>query len=180
MIPASQGLEKLITDRNTHDKVRKRALSLIAEWVAEWTEADDGDGAEAVGVMEDLYNTLKGKSGYKLVTLRFQCSDYPPLKDYTFQTPSDPPPPAVDDEIRRKEEEELQRVLEMSVRDRGGWGSNGYGSSGLSGSSNGAGGSGGTGPATSTGFVPTQPGTSAGGASTAAAGSNTASSGGHG
>ncbi len=30
------------------------------------------------------------------------------------------PPPTVDDEIRRKEEEELQRVLEMSMQDRGG------------------------------------------------------------
>lgn len=34
------------------------------------------------------------------------------------------PPPAVDDEIRRREEEELQRVLELSMQDKGGraWG----------------------------------------------------------
>jgi signal transducing adaptor molecule len=30
------------------------------------------------------------------------------------------PPPAVDDEVRRREEEELQRVLEMSMQDKGG------------------------------------------------------------
>lgn len=32
------------------------------------------------------------------------------------------PPPAIDDDIRRKEEEELQRVLEMSMQDKGGRG----------------------------------------------------------
>jgi signal transducing adaptor molecule len=34
------------------------------------------------------------------------------------------PPPAVDDDIRRREEEELQRVLELSMQDKGGrqWG----------------------------------------------------------
>ena len=32
----------------------------------------------------------------------------------------EPPPPEVDDEIRRKEEEELQRVLELSMQDKGG------------------------------------------------------------
>jgi signal transducing adaptor molecule len=40
--------------------------------------------------------------------------------DYKFEEPSEPPPPQVDDEIRRKEEEELQRVLEMSMQDKGG------------------------------------------------------------
>ena len=40
--------------------------------------------------------------------------------DYKFEQPSEVAPPAVDDEIRRKEEEELQRVLEMSMQDRGG------------------------------------------------------------
>ena len=43
-----------------------------------------------------------------------------PDVDYKFEQPEDTAPPAVDDEIRRKEEEELQRVLEMSMQDRGG------------------------------------------------------------
>lgn len=44
------------------------------------------------------------------------------MADYKFEAPQEPPPPTVDDEIRRKEEEELQRVLEMSVQDKGGRG----------------------------------------------------------
>jgi len=42
------------------------------------------------------------------------------VSDYKFDAPQEAPPPTVDDEIRRKEEEELQRVLEMSMQDRGG------------------------------------------------------------
>jgi signal transducing adaptor molecule len=42
------------------------------------------------------------------------------ILDYKFEQPEEAPPPTVDDEIRRKEEEELQRVLEMSMQDRGG------------------------------------------------------------
>ncbi|THU95019.1 hypothetical protein K435DRAFT_667261 [Dendrothele bispora CBS 962.96] len=91
------GLERVVVDRNTHEKVRRRILSLIAMWTAEF-EKDP-----TLGVMEDCYNGLQTK-GYK------------------FETPSEPPPPAIDDEIRRKEEEELQRVLEMSMQDRGGRG----------------------------------------------------------
>lgn len=43
-----------------------------------------------------------------------------PDVDYKFEQPSEVAPPTVDDEIRRKEEEELQKVLEMSMQDRGG------------------------------------------------------------
>jgi signal transducing adaptor molecule len=42
------------------------------------------------------------------------------ILDYKFEAPQEPPPPAVDDEVRRREEEELQRVLAMSVQDKGG------------------------------------------------------------
>ena len=49
---------------------------------------------------------------------------FPPVadctQDYKFQPPDEPAPPAVDDEVRRREEEELQRVLEMSMLDKGG------------------------------------------------------------
>ncbi|KAF9038079.1 hypothetical protein BJ165DRAFT_1553936 [Panaeolus papilionaceus] len=91
----TQALEKLIIDRNTHEKVRKRALGLISMWAGEF-EHD-----ETLGIMEDCYNNLKAKN-------------------YKFNEVKEPPPPTVDDEIRRKEEEELQRVLEMSMQDRGG------------------------------------------------------------
>ncbi|KIJ65246.1 hypothetical protein HYDPIDRAFT_89233 [Hydnomerulius pinastri MD-312] len=91
----TQALEKLITDRTTHEKVRRRALSLIAMWTADF-ERDP-----TLGIMEECYNNLKAKN-------------------YKFETPDEPPPPSVDDEVRRREEEELQRVLEMSMRDKGG------------------------------------------------------------
>lgn len=42
------------------------------------------------------------------------------LTGYKFQAPTEPPPRDIDDEIRRREEEELQRVLELSVQDKGG------------------------------------------------------------
>ena len=74
----TQGLEKLVTDRvsavldalpvdfpalsdvaissqNSHDKVRKRALSMILIWTTEF------ENDESLGVMEDCYNSLKGK-----------------------------------------------------------------------------------------------------------------------
>jgi signal transducing adaptor molecule len=112
----TQCLEKIITDRTTHEKVKRRALALIAQWTAEF------ENDTTLGVMEDCYNNLKSKN-------------------YKFEAPQEPPPPTVDDEVRRREEEELQRVLEMSVQDKGGrgqWGS--YSADPL----NGAGGSGST------------------------------------
>ncbi|KAL0066715.1 hypothetical protein AAF712_006320 [Marasmius tenuissimus] len=89
----TQGLEKLVTDRNTHEKVRRRTLELIAMWTAEFQSDTQ------LGIMEESYNNLKSKN-------------------YKFEAPNEPPPPTVDDEIRRKEEEELQRVLEMSMTDK--------------------------------------------------------------
>jgi len=49
---------------------------------------------------------------------------YPYLvtQGHKFEQPMEPPPPQVDDDIRRREEEELQRVLELSVQDKGGRG----------------------------------------------------------
>ncbi|KAF9785151.1 hypothetical protein BJ322DRAFT_1124074 [Thelephora terrestris] len=88
-------LEKLITDRTTHDKVRNRALGLIEEWKYEFESNTE------LGIMEECYNNLK-------------------TKNYKFDAPVEPPPVDVEDEIRRKEEEELQRVLELSVQDKGG------------------------------------------------------------
>ncbi|TFL04895.1 hypothetical protein BDV98DRAFT_648130, partial [Pterulicium gracile] len=91
----TQGLERLINDRTTYEKVRRRALGLIATWTAEF------ENDTTLGIMEELYTSLKAKK-------------------MSFDTPQEAPPPAVDDEIRRKEEEELQRVLEMSMQDKGG------------------------------------------------------------
>ncbi|KAI1793433.1 hypothetical protein LXA43DRAFT_1000697 [Ganoderma leucocontextum] len=109
----TQGLEKLVTDRTTHDKVRKRVLGLVVIWSAEF-EKDS-----ALGMMDECYENLKSK-GYK------------------FETPDEPPPPEVDDDVRRREEEELQRVLELSMQDKGGrsqWESYSLASSGGAGGS---------------------------------------------
>ncbi|KAJ6520673.1 hypothetical protein DFH09DRAFT_851751, partial [Mycena vulgaris] len=95
------GLERVITDRNTHEKVRTRALGLVAMWTAEFAEDS------TLGIMQECHDSLKAKN-------------------YKYTAPDTPPPPAVDDAIRRREEEELQRVLEMSVRDRGGRGAYPY------------------------------------------------------
>ena len=78
------------------------------------------------------------------------------IQDYKFQPPDEPAPPTVDDEVRRREEEELQRVLEMSMHDKGG--RTGYTkysaqSSGAGGSSSGLA----VGPSTSNAAGPTHP-----------------------
>jgi len=67
--------------------------------------------------MEDCYNNLKSKG---VQSANHLCIEYRHATGHRFETPQEPLPPTVDDEIRRKEEEELQRVLEMSMHDRGG------------------------------------------------------------
>ncbi|KAI0046549.1 hypothetical protein FA95DRAFT_1606836 [Auriscalpium vulgare] len=110
----TQALEKLITDRATHEKVRRKSLGLIAMWTIEW-KTDP-----TLSMMEECHNSLAAKK-------------------YNFDAPNEPPPPDVDDEVRRREEEELQRALEISVQDKGGRGQ--WGQYSLA-SSSGAGGSG--------------------------------------
>ncbi|KAJ7613020.1 hypothetical protein FB45DRAFT_692250, partial [Roridomyces roridus] len=142
----TSGLERVITDRNTHERVRTRALGLIAQWTEDFK--DDS----TLGIMGECYEALKAKN-------------------YKYSAPDTPPPPSVDDAERRREEEELQRVLEMSVRDRGGraaydaYGgssSSGAGASGYTASSGAAGGSAGgsasgaAAAAYSSGYVPPQ------------------------
>ena len=57
------GLEKLITDRNTHEKVKKKALVLVAMWNEEFAHySEPGGDSGGLGVMGELYDRLKGKS----------------------------------------------------------------------------------------------------------------------
>ena len=68
--------------------------------------------------MEECYTNLKSKG-------------------YRFDSSNEPPPPEQDDVLRRQEEEELQRVLEMSMHDKGGrgqWNQYSLASSGAGGS----------------------------------------------
>jgi signal transducing adaptor molecule len=132
--------------QTTHDKVKRRALMLIAMWVEEF-ESDPN-----LGIMEECYESLKAKS---TASYPFSPSFCPHLActDYKFE-PADEPPPRDDDEARRREEEELQRVLELSIQDKGGrknW--NEYSLA----SSSGAGGSG---SQASTASQPVEPATS--------------------
>ncbi|KAF8267789.1 hypothetical protein EI94DRAFT_1661731 [Lactarius quietus] len=95
----TQALERLITDRTTHDKVRRRILMLIAMWT------EDFESDPNLGIMEECYENLKAKN-------------------YKYE-PVDEPPPRDEDDVRKREEEELQRVLELSMQDKGGrknWG----------------------------------------------------------
>ncbi|KAN0137027.1 hypothetical protein V8E53_005024 [Lactarius tabidus] len=95
----TQALERLITDRTTHDKVRRRILMLIAMWT------EDFESDPTLGIMEECYENLKAKN-YK-----YEANEEPPPRD--------------NDEVRKREEEELQRVLELSIQDKGGrknWG----------------------------------------------------------
>ncbi|KAH7335578.1 hypothetical protein B0J17DRAFT_575926 [Rhizoctonia solani] len=109
----TQGLEKLATDRNGHDKVKKRTLALIKMWSGEFAYDPQ------LGLMEETYSNLKSKG-------------------MQFEDLEETPAPNYDDEARRREEEELQRVLEMSLHDKGGrdrWAE--YTSGGASGSGSG-------------------------------------------
>lgn len=87
--------------------------------------------------MEELYSNLKGKG------MRF---------DDITETPA----PEYDDEARRREEEELQRVLEMSVHDKGGrdrWNEYTSNAAGSSASASGSKPVGGGAPGISNGYV---------------------------
>ncbi|KAI9464473.1 hypothetical protein BJY52DRAFT_1249298 [Lactarius psammicola] len=110
----TQALERLITDRTTHDKVRRRILMLIAMWT------EDFESDPTLGIMEECYEGLKAKN-------------------YKYENVEEPPPHD-DDEARKREEEELQRVLELSIQDKGG--RKNWGEYSLASSSSGAGGSG--------------------------------------
>ncbi|KAG8784683.1 ESCRT-0 subunit protein hse1 [Ceratobasidium sp. 428] len=122
----TQGLEKLATDRNGHDKVKKRTLGLIKLWAGEFAHDPQ------LGLMEECYNSLKAKG-------------------MRFEDLGDNPAPQYDDEAARREEEELQRVLEMSKVDKGGrdrWNEyTSYGIGGASGSGSGSQPGGSNGPA---------------------------------
>ncbi|KAI0272382.1 hypothetical protein BC834DRAFT_1038490 [Gloeopeniophorella convolvens] len=108
----TQALERLITDRTTHDKVRHRALMLIAMWAQEF-ENDPN-----LGIMEECYDSLKAKSTASRSTQPESLLNLF-ITDYRFEQ-TDEPPPRDDDDVRRREEEELQRVLELSMQDKGG------------------------------------------------------------
>lgn len=102
----TQTLQRIVVDRNTHEKVRTKTLELIKEW-----SKDFGDDA-SLGMVAETMEALKTQ-GYK------------------FEQPAvEAPPTEPSSDLLRKEDEELRRVLELSMQDVGGRGSNsssGYG-----------------------------------------------------
>src|SRR6266404_6174512 len=88
--------------------------------IAMWTEDFESD--PTLGIMEECYENLKTKS--MAASFPLSHSAHMPLIDHKFE-PVHEAPPRDDDEARKREEEELQRVLELSVQDKGGrknWG----------------------------------------------------------
>jgi signal transducing adaptor molecule len=107
--------------------VQKKAL----KYIHDWAEQFESSGEPNLGLMGELYDQLRAKSGCR------RCRRTNP-PDIQFQE-AEPAPEVANDETRRRaEEEELARVLELSKQDKGGWGSAG-GAGG--GSSSGGGGS---------------------------------------
>lgn len=139
----------------THEKVKRRALYLISLWTGEF------ENNSQLGLMEELYNTLKGKSDARPLSCCAEDAQY--ITDFKFEQVAEAPPPDVDDEVRRKEEEELQRVLEMSMHDKGGRNLSAWGDSNATSAAGGsrvAASSSSTslpGPSSSGGYTPTEP-----------------------
>ncbi|PWN52383.1 hypothetical protein IE53DRAFT_403918 [Violaceomyces palustris] len=91
----TQTLSRISLDRNTHPTVKKRSLSLIKQWAAEF---DD----ESLGIMKETFESLKKQSE----SIRTPC------EEAAKEEPSS--------EQLRAEDEELRRVLELSMKDQGG------------------------------------------------------------
>lgn len=49
----TQTLQRIVTDRNTHDTVKKKSLALIKEWNSEW------GNDESVGLIRETMESLK-------------------------------------------------------------------------------------------------------------------------
>ena len=103
-----------------------------------WTAEFEND--TTLGVMEDCYNNLKFKGKPFIYSDKIFPLYFNENIGHKFEAPQEPLPVSVDDEIRRKEEEELQRVLEMSMQDKGGRGQ--WSAYSVAAGSTGAGGSG--------------------------------------
>ncbi|GHJ83801.1 hypothetical protein NliqN6_0203 [Naganishia liquefaciens] len=120
----TSALDRLISDRTTVAQVKTRALKFVQQWTKQF-------GSDpSLGVMQELYDSLKARKMFDAV------DDAPKVGGGGGV--------AADEErrerLRREEEEELARVLELSMRDKGGRGGAatnraGEGSAGPSGSS---------------------------------------------
>ncbi|UZJ56070.1 hypothetical protein CBS101457_005390 [Exobasidium rhododendri] len=96
----TQTLQRIITDRNTHDTVKKKGLALIKEWNQEW------GNDESLGLIRETMESLR-KQGLFVEEQR-EAAPVEPSSDRL-----------------RAEDEELRKVLELSLQDQGGRGGGG-------------------------------------------------------
>ncbi|KAF1995371.1 hypothetical protein P154DRAFT_347713 [Amniculicola lignicola CBS 123094] len=93
----TDALLRLAADRNTHQQVKAKILEHMAEWSEMF--ANDPD----LGIMQGAYMKLK-------------------TQNPNLRPPSKPQKTQITDVDRQKEEEELQRALEMSIKESKGTG----------------------------------------------------------
>ncbi|CED84759.1 glycosyl transferase [Phaffia rhodozyma] len=97
----TEGLERVVTDRTTNERVRQKVLQLIRKWNDAFQNDSD------LGIMNELFERLRRNSEYSSVLTGSSINEAPP-----------------DEEIERAraaaEEAEMQRVLELSKQDKGG------------------------------------------------------------
>lgn len=91
----TQTLQRIVTDRNTHDTVKKKSISLIKEWKSEW------GNDESLGLIRETMESLK-------------------TAGFSFRDERDAAPVEPSSEQLRAEDEELRKVLELSLQDQGG------------------------------------------------------------
>ncbi|PWN33117.1 uncharacterized protein FA14DRAFT_104533, partial [Meira miltonrushii] len=97
-----QTVQRIILDRNTHITVKKKATSLIKQWSQEWGQD------ETLGIVRETMEVLRNQG------VSFQDEDQK----------NEPAPIEPSSEQLRAEDEELRRVLELSLQDQGGRGTN--------------------------------------------------------
>ncbi|KAK9895200.1 hypothetical protein P389DRAFT_154014 [Cystobasidium minutum MCA 4210] len=83
----TQTLSRLVQDRTTHDKVKKRVMQLLQKWSQQFKKD------ETLGIVEETYDQLK--------------------KSYRFDDPSSEPA-AVPVSVLKQEEEDIQRAIAES------------------------------------------------------------------
>lgn len=98
----TQTLARVVADRNTHQSVRTRAVSVLKEWANDFDDGGDG----SLGLVKETVEQLRQQG--------FTAEADRPKRE---EAPTEP-----SSEQLRKEDEELRRVLELSMQDQGGRG----------------------------------------------------------
>ncbi|TIA89944.1 hypothetical protein E3P99_01846 [Wallemia hederae] len=95
----TQSLQRLVTDRNSDDRVKKATVDLVYSWSDDF---DKSPNSTTLGLMRELADNLAN------------------MNIYPSSEPAQQRPPSPDYDKLQQEEDELQKVLEMSKTDIGG------------------------------------------------------------